>query len=246
MSDAPIIETRAVEKSFDTGGAIARVLRGVDLAVQPGEFIAIMGPSGCGKSTLLHLLGGLDRPTAGEIYLDGRRVDGLNEKQWAVIRRQQVGYMFQSFNLIANMTAAENIELPALVAGVSSGEARRRRNGLLELLGIADKASLVPGEMSGGQQQRVALARAMVNEPAMLLADEPTGNLDSASAREVLAMLRERHARGQTLVLVTHDATVASAADRIVRMIDGRIEPDAVPASMARDGVRTVAMEERT
>jgi len=225
-----IIETRNLHKSFDTGGAVARVLRGVDLGVERGAFVAIMGPSGCGKSTLLHLLGGLDRPTSGEILLSGRRVDGLGEGAWAVIRRREVGYMFQSFNLIANMTAAENIELPALVAGVSAKEARRRRDELLAQLGITSTASLTPGEVSGGQQQRIALARALVNEPAILLADEPTGNLDSASTREVLAMLRERHGRGQTLVLVTHDPNVAAAADRVVRMIDGRIE------SAVRDG----------
>lgn len=224
MRDGLILQTRDLHKSFDTGGTEARVLRGVDLSIERGAFVAIMGPSGCGKSTLLHLLGGLDRPSSGEILLDGRRVDQLGERAWSVIRRREVGYMFQSFNLIANMTAADNIELPALVAGVSTKEARRRRGDLLALLGLADKASLMPGEMSGGQQQRVALARALVNEPAVLLADEPTGNLDSASTREVLTLLRERHARGQTLVLVTHDRNVAAAADRVVHMIDGRIE----------------------
>jgi putative ABC transport system ATP-binding protein len=182
-----------------------------------------MGPSGCGTSTLLHLLGGLDRATSGEIHLAGRRVDRLGEAAWATIRRRQIGYMFQSFNLITNMTAADNIELPALMAGASPGEARRRRQELTEQLGITAQSEMPPGRMSGGQQQRVALARALVNQPDILLADEPTGNLDSQSTREVIAILKQCHERGQTVVLVTHDANVASAAGRVVRMRDGEI-----------------------
>jgi putative ABC transport system ATP-binding protein len=218
-----ILTSAGLTKVYRSGGSEVVALDGVDLAVQPGEFLAIIGPSGCGKSTLLHLLGGLDSPTAGEIHLAGRRVDNLSETAWVVIRRRQIGYMFQSYNLIANMTAADNIELPALMAGQSAGQARRRRELLMAQLGIVQQAEFPPGRISGGQQQRVALARALVNEPDVLIADEPTGNLDSQSTREVLVTLRDCHTRGQTIVLVTHDPNVASCADRVVRMRDGRI-----------------------
>ena len=201
------LRTVALTKAYSSDGADFQALNGVDFSVAAGEFVAIMGPSGCGKSTLLHMLGGLDRPTSGEIYLAGKRVDALSERGWALLRRRQIGYMFQSFNLITNMSAADNIELPALMGQ----------------LGIVAQSGMAPGRMSGGQQQRVALARAMINEPEVLLADEPTGNLDSQATREVLAILKECHERGQTLVLVTHDANVASAADRVVRMRDGGI-----------------------
>jgi putative ABC transport system ATP-binding protein len=219
----PILRTVALTRTYRSYGDEVHALRGVNFEVESGEFVAIMGPSGCGKSTLLHLIGGLDRPTSGEIYLGDRRVDGLSESAWAVVRRKQIGYMFQSFNLIANMSAADNIELPALMAGMPASKARRRREQLMLELGIEAQAGMPPGRISGGQQQRVALARALVNEPALLTADEPTGNLDSESTREVLAVLRGCHARGQTIVLVTHDPNVASAADRVVRMRDGAI-----------------------
>jgi len=218
-----LMSAKALTKVYRSDGSEVLALDGVDLTVEPGEFLAIIGPSGCGKSTLLHLLGGLDTPTSGEIHLAGRRVDNLSETAWAIIRRKQIGYMFQSYNLIANMSAADNIELPALVAGASSSAARNRRAGLMLQLGIDEQAEYPPGRMSGGQQQRVALARALINEPDLLIADEPTGNLDSQSTREVLTTLRECHARGQTIVLVTHDPNVASCADRVVRMRDGQI-----------------------
>ena len=217
-----MLGTRNLTKTYRTRGLAVDVLRGIDLEVAPGEFVAVMGPSGCGKSTLLHLLGGLDRATSGEIYLVGRRVDGLNEAKWAILRRRQIGFVFQFFNLIGNLTAADNVELPALLAGVSSREARRRRETLLAELGIEEHATAVPAQLSGGQQQRVALARALVNRPAVLLADEPTGNLDTRSTRDVLALLRQYHAAGQTIFLVTHDARVASIADRVIAMRDGR------------------------
>ncbi|MGE0135426.1 MAG: ABC transporter ATP-binding protein [Dehalococcoidia bacterium] len=218
-----LVRTVALAKTYRAFDEDVPALRGVDLDVRRGEFLAIMGPSGCGKSTLLHLLGGLDSPTGGEIHFDGRRVDGLSEAAWAMLRRRHIGYVFQSFNLISNMSVAENIELPALLAGHSTEEARRRRRELSRQLGIEAQVVMPPGRISGGQQQRVALARALINEPALLIADEPTGNLDSQSTREVLEMLREYHARGQTVVLVTHDPNVASRADRVVRMRDGSV-----------------------
>ncbi len=218
-----IFRTHQLTRTYRALDEEVNALRGVDITIESGDFIAIMGPSGCGKSTLLHMLAGLDSPTSGEIYLAGTRVDNLSETKWARIRRKQIGYMFQAFNLVSNMTAADNIELPALLAGHSASEARKRRLALMEQLGITPQAPMPPSRMSGGQQQRVALARALINEPAVLIADEPTGNLDSQGTREVLAILRSCHERGQTIVLVTHDANVASAADRVVRMRDGGI-----------------------
>jgi putative ABC transport system ATP-binding protein len=229
-----LLETRALAKRY-TSGSVVNALNGIDLAIRPGEFAAIMGPSGCGKSTLLHLLGGLDRPTSGEIHFNSRRVDQLNESSWAVMRRRQVGFVFQFFNLIGNLTVADNVELPALLAGISSGEAKRRRTALLDELGIGEWASHVPAQLSGGQQQRVALARALVNHPAVLLADEPTGNLDTQATREVLDLLTRFHGQGQTIVLVTHDSRVASAADRVITMRDGRITDETTMATPRED-----------
>jgi putative ABC transport system ATP-binding protein len=236
----PILEAKGLTKTHRAGDVPVPALRGVDLTLQPGDFVAVMGTSGCGKSTLLNLLGGLDRPTAGEIHLAGRRVDRLSEAEWAVLRRRQLGFVFQFFNLIANLSIADNVELPAILAGLSSGEARTRRVTLLEELGIGDKAGAVPTQLSGGQQQRVALARALINRPAVLLADEPTGNLDSASTQEVLALLRRHHERGQTILMVTHDPRVAAAADRIVTMRDGQIVADR-PAVVLTEPLPTVS-----
>jgi putative ABC transport system ATP-binding protein len=230
-----VLAARALAKTYRADGSEVQALRGVDLALAPGEFVAVMGPSGCGKSTLLHLLGGLDRPTSGEIELSGQRVDGLSEGQWAKLRRRQIGFMFQLFNLIGNLTVADNVELPALLAGFSTREARRRREALQEELGIADKSDAVPAQLSGGQQQRVALARALINQPTVLLADEPTGNLDTQATREVLTLLSRRHRQGQTILLVTHDARVASVADRVISMRDGRIVDDTPLAAEAAD-----------
>src|SRR4051794_23740104 len=217
----PVITTRGLAKDYDGG---VHALRDIGVEIADGEFVAVTGPSGCGKSTLLNLLGGLDRPTRGEIELAGRRVEGYSEAKWALARRSQIGFVFQFFNLIANLSVADNVELPGLLAGLSSREARTRREELLESLGIAEHADSAPGHLSGGQQQRVAIARALINRPSVLLADEPTGNLDSASARDVMALLRAAHdERGQTVLLVTHDARVATRADRVIAMRDGAI-----------------------
>jgi putative ABC transport system ATP-binding protein len=226
MDVIPVLEARGVTRTFTTGDLPVHALRGVDFALAPGSFTAIMGPSGCGKSTLLHLLGGLDRPTAGEIHLSGARVDQLSEAKWSVLRRREIGFVFQFFNLIGNLTVADNIELPALLVGTSHTEARNQSQALLDELGIGDKAGVIPARLSGGQQQRVALARALVNKPAILLADEPTGNLDSESTRDVLALLQRLNADRQTILLVTHDARVASIADRVITMRDGTIVDD--------------------
>lgn len=220
------IRTVGVRKIHNTRGAPLVALDEVNLEVAAGEFISIMGPSGCGKSTLLHILGGLDRLTSGEVYLNGERVDRLSESDWARRRRAEIGYVFQFFNLIGNLTAADNIELPALIHGASASEARRRRTELMKALGIAGRERAVPAELSGGEQQRVALARALVNRPEVLLADEPTGNLDSASAKDVLQVLREFSDDGQTILMVTHDPQVARVAHRLVKMRDGRIVGD--------------------
>lgn len=223
----PIVAALGLARTYATKGAPVDALRGVDLEVASGEFVAIMGPSGCGKSTLLHLIGGLDRPTAGEVHFLGRRVDRLSEAAWSRMRRAEIGFVFQFFNLIGNLTAADNIELPALVNGVSSADARERRAELMETLGITGREGAPPAMLSGGEQQRVALARALINRPAVLLADEPTGNLDSASAQEVLGLLRRFNESGQTILMVTHDSDVARAAHRLVQMRDGEIIGDA-------------------
>ena len=226
-SGMPMIAAIGLTRTFPGAETPVHALRSVDLTIEPGEFVAVMGPSGCGKSTLLHLLGGLDRPTTGELSLNGCRVERLSETQWAVLRRKELGFVFQFFNLIGNLTAADNVELPALLAGASPSAARRRREELFSELGVADKADAIPARLSGGQQQRVALARALVNRPAILLADEPTGNLDSESTRDVLTLLRRLHAAGQTILLVTHDPSVASIADRLLTMRDGRVVNEA-------------------
>jgi putative ABC transport system ATP-binding protein len=191
--------------------------------VASGETLAVMGPSGCGKSTLLHLLGGLERPSAGEVWLAGRRIDELSEKSLARMRRQAIGFVFQAFHLMDELTAVENVELPALLAGSSPRAARRRAAQLLEQVGLADRAEHLPSALSGGQRQRVAIARALSNAPRVVLADEPTGNLDSAATVDVLRLLDSLRSAGQTLVIVTHDERIAATADRLVSMRDGAL-----------------------
>ena len=221
VDDAWILRARGVRKQYGRDAGLVHAVDDVDLDVAPGEMLAVMGPSGCGKSTLLHLLGGLDRPSAGEIWLAGRRVDRCSERGLAALRRDAVGFVFQAFNLMDELTAAENVELPALLAGRSPRSARGLAVDLLEQVGLADRATFLPSALSGGQRQRVAIARALANEPAVVLADEPTGNLDSAATLEVLRLFERLHVAGQTLVIVTHETRIAATADRMISMRDG-------------------------
>jgi putative ABC transport system ATP-binding protein len=220
-ADPAVLRARGLRKHYGTGQGLVRAVDGVDLDVAPGETVAVMGPSGCGKSTLLHMLGGLDRPSGGELWLAGRRIDPLGEKALARMRRTAVGFVFQAFHLMDELTAVENVELPALLAGRSPRAARQRAVDLLERVGLADRAGFLPAGLSGGQRQRVAIARALSNEPLVVLADEPTGNLDTAATLDVLRLFEHLHEAGQMLVIVTHDARIAATADRLISMRDG-------------------------
>jgi putative ABC transport system ATP-binding protein len=219
--NAAVVRTRGLRKHYGKGDGLVRAVDGVDLDVAGGETVAVMGPSGCGKSTLLHLLGGLDRSSGGEVWLAERRIDQLGEKALARIRRTAVGFVFQAFHLMDELTAVENVELPALLAGRSPRAARRQAAALLERVGLADRAGFLPAALSGGQRQRVAIARALSNEPLVVLADEPTGNLDTAATVDVLRLFETLHEAGQTLVVVTHDERIAATADRLISMRDG-------------------------
>ncbi len=221
LTGSPALATRGLRKQYGREAGLVRAVDGVDLAVAAGETLAVMGPSGCGKSTLLHLLGGLDRPSAGEIWLSGQRIDQMGERALARLRREAVGFVFQAFHLMDELTAVENVELPAQLAGRSPRAARRRPAQLLERTGLADRAGFLPSALSGGQRQRVAVARALVSDPLVVLADEPTGNLDSEATLEVLRLFENLHAAGQTLVIVTHDSRIAATADRLISMRDG-------------------------
>ena len=216
-----MLRARGLRKEYGREASLVRAVDQVDLDVPAGETLAVMGPSGCGKSTLLHLLGGLDRPSAGEIWLAGQRIDQMSERGLAALRRDAVGFVFQAFHLMDELTAVENIELPALLAGRSPRAARRRARELLERVGLADRARHLPSQLSGGQRQRVAIARALANAPLVVLADEPTGNLDSEATLDVLRLFESLHEAGQTLVIVTHDARIAATADRLITMRDG-------------------------
>jgi putative ABC transport system ATP-binding protein len=219
----PVIEAMDLLKTYEADGAPVRAVDHVDVAVETGETVSVMGPSGCGKSTLLHLLGGLERPDAGKLSLGGERVDGLSETEWAILRRRSIGFVFQAFNLVDELTAVENVELPALLVGAARRDARRRAMELLERLRVADRAGHLPDRLSGGERQRVAAARALVNEPMLILADEPTGNLDSRATGDILALFAELRDARQTLLIVSHDARVASTANRLLAMRDGAI-----------------------
>ncbi|HJW72572.1 MAG TPA: ABC transporter ATP-binding protein [Geothrix sp.] len=218
-----IIQTTALTKVYGSNGAAVHALRGIDLTVEKGEFVALIGPSGSGKSTLMAILGCLDLPTEGTYTLDGRQVQGLSGGELARIRNEKVGFVFQSYNLLPKASIVRNVELPMLYAGVGRKDRRERAMTLLEKVGIADKADKLPATLSGGQRQRVAVARALANEPALLLADEPTGALDSKTGAEVLDLFRELHQQGHTLLLVTHDPSIAAQAGRRVEIRDGLI-----------------------
>jgi putative ABC transport system ATP-binding protein len=219
--NTPVLYASGLRKDYGTGEGLVRAVDGVDLDVAPGESVAVMGPSGCGKSTLLHLLGGLDRPSGGEVWLAGRRIDPIGERALARMRRTAVGFVFQAFHLMDELTAVENVELPALLAGHAPRAARRRATDLLERVGLTDRAGFLPTALSGGQRQRIAIARALSNEPLVILADEPTGSLDSAATLDLLRLFESLHEAGQTLVVVTHDARIAATADRLISMRDG-------------------------
>jgi len=228
-----VVEATGLRKTYESEGVPVRALRGIDLTMTAGEFVAIMGPSGCGKSTLLNLVAGLDTPSDGEIAVAGESLVGKDENALARMRRAHIGIVFQFFNLLEGMSVLENVALPAIIAGSSRRQGESRARDLLDLLGLADKASSPPGVLSGGQRQRLAIARALANEPTLLLADEPTGALDTAGGAEVLELFRRLHAEGQAILLVTHDNEVAAAGDRIVSMRDGRIEDGTAAAAAA-------------
>ncbi|HLN16040.1 MAG TPA: ABC transporter ATP-binding protein [Acidimicrobiales bacterium] len=223
VGSEPVLVAEGVRKTFEAENAPVRALRGVSLTVESRDFVALMGPSGCGKSTFLNLVAGLDTADEGTIQVAGEEVTGRTEDQLALLRRRHIGIVFQFFNLLEGMTALENVALPAIVAGTKRRAAETRARDLLDLLGLADKTKAVPGVLSGGQRQRLAIARALANEPTLLLADEPTGALDSDSGQEVIELLSRLHRGGQAILLVTHDDDVARAAARICHMRDGRI-----------------------
>jgi len=218
-----IVETERLTKTFGTNGVAVHALRGVDLTVARGEFLALIGPSGSGKSTLMAILGCLDSPTSGAYRFDGERVDGLSGPELAGIRNRKIGFVFQQYNLLPKASVLRNVELPMLYAGVGRRERRARAVELLERVGIPEKAKQLPPALSGGQRQRVAIARALANRPVMLLADEPTGALDSKTGHEVLELFAELHRQGNTVLIVTHDLSIASMAQRRVEIQDGRI-----------------------
>jgi putative ABC transport system ATP-binding protein len=221
-----VIVTRNLQRDYDMGGEVVRALRGVDLVIRRNEFVAIMGPSGSGKSTLMNMIGCLDTPSDGEYWLNGHRVSELADDELARIRNREIGFVFQTFNLLPRADALHNVELPLVYAGVSSKERRERAADALQRVGLADRMEHRPNELSGGQRQRVAIARALVNRPSILLADEPTGNLDSTTSSEIMALFEELHRENQTILLVTHEHDIAAHADRQVHLLDGKIERD--------------------
>jgi putative ABC transport system ATP-binding protein len=218
-----LIELAGVRKTYDTGHIQVDALRGIDARIEEGEYVAVTGPSGSGKSTLMHILGCLDVPTSGEYHLAGEDVSQLNEARLAEVRNRRIGFVFQQFNLLPSLNAWRNVELPLMYAGVPRHDRKRRALLALDKVGLGDRAEHKPGELSGGQQQRVAIARALVTDPALILADEPTGNLDSGSTREVLGLLDELSGMGRTIVLITHEAEVASRSGRILAVHDGEV-----------------------
>jgi len=223
----PIIHTSGLTKVFGSNGAAVHALRGIDLRVDRGEFVALIGPSGSGKSTLMAILGCLDKPTGGTYALDGRRVENLSGRELAEIRNEKIGFVFQQYNLLPKASVVRNVELPMLYAGVGRKERRRRAQEMLERVGIPEKAKVLPAALSGGQRQRVAIARALANRPALLLADEPTGALDQKTGHEVLELFGDLHRQGNTIIIVTHDLSIAATAQRQVEIMDGLIRVEA-------------------
>ena len=222
MND-PVIRIEGLHKSYETSAGLFPALKAVDLSIAAGEFVAIMGPSGSGKSTLMNILGCLDKPSAGRYVLNGRDVDNLNKDELALLRNHTIGFVFQGFNLLPRMSLLDNVALPLIYCGLECEERHQRAHELLAKVGLADKASSLPNKISGGQQQRVAIARALVNRPRLILADEPTGNLDSQTSEEIMTLFEELNSEGITIVLVTHEENIARHAKRKVRFFDGRI-----------------------
>ena len=230
---SPLIRMEAVTKTYDAGELAVQALRGIDLEIQKGQMVAIIGPSGSGKSTLMHILGCLDAPTEGTYRLDGKDVSELSGFQLAAIRNQKVGFVFQTFNLLPKASLLRNVELPLLYAGVSGAERREQALAALDRVSLRDRAKHRPSELSGGQRQRAAIARAIVNQPSLILADEPTGNLDTKTGLEILEIFDRMHARGETIVIVTHDPRIAERCERVVSIVDGQIEDDLVRGDAA-------------
>lgn len=221
-----MIELSGIEKTYTTEGTATAVLKGIDLSIEQGEFVAIMGPSGAGKTTLMNILGLLDSPTGGRYLFQGQDVTQLSDKSLSLLRNQRIGFVFQLFHLLDRLTALDNVLLPLLYSESYPKDAKKRALALLQRVGLGDRVSFKPNALSGGQQQRVAIARALINDPALILADEPTGNLDSAMGREILGLLQELHGEGRTIVLITHDRSVAACAKRLVELADGRVVSD--------------------
>ncbi|MCE1174611.1 MAG: ABC transporter ATP-binding protein [Propionibacteriales bacterium] len=230
----PMLSMAEVRKTYATGAVEVEALRGINLNVYAGDYVAIMGPSGSGKSTLMHIIGCLDVPTAGRYELDGIDVSSMTEKELAEVRNRKIGFVFQSFNLLASLTAQRNVELPLVYAGVPAAERRERALAALTKVGLAERVNHRPGELSGGQQQRVSVARALVTDPALVLADEPTGNLDSHSTAEILDLFAELNEAGRTIVMITHEADVAARAKSAVHIYDGLLREDPIGAGAAK------------
>jgi putative ABC transport system ATP-binding protein len=222
----PLIRLSGISKTYDAGELAVQALDGIDLELARGQMVAIIGPSGSGKSTLMHILGCLDAPTSGRYLLDGKDVSALSSFQLAGVRNRKIGFVFQTFNLLPKASLLRNVELPMLYAGIPGSERRERAAAALTRVGLGDRSKHKPSELSGGQRQRAAIARAVVMEPSLILADEPTGNLDSKTGTEVLRMFHEMHGRGETIIIVTHDPRVAEECQRVVRIVDGRMEDD--------------------
>ena len=221
-----IIKTENLTKDYETGAQVVSALKGINLSVEKGEFLSIMGPSGSGKTTLMNIIGCLDSPTDGSYYLNDKSVSMLDDDELAKIRNEEIGFVFQSFHLLARNTAFDNVMLPLKYAGISKDEATKRSNDVLDLVGLSSRSKHTPAELSGGQQQRVAIARALVNEPSILFADEPTGNLDSKTGQDVMNIFKDLNENGQTIILITHEDSIAKQSNRIITIMDGLIKSD--------------------